>query len=184
MRKLDNMSRSAAKYRQFALMIKQNTLARASPRIFQPVSTNILILHGPNLNLLGEREPQVYGSTTLDAINEKLVARANAAGVALNVCQSNVEGELVSRVQQARLDGVNFIIVNPAAFTHTSVALRDALSAVRIPFIEVHLSNVYRREEFRRHSYMTDLAVGVISGLGAQGYELALDYALQHSAGG
>lgn len=149
-----------------------------------PAPVNILVLHGPNLNLLGEREPEQYGSTTLDTINKKLAERAAAAGVALSVYQTNIEGELVNRIQQARHDAVDFIIINPAAFTHTSVALRDALAAVRIPFIEVHLSNVYRREEFRRHSYVTDLAAGVISGLGAKGYELALDYALQHSAGG
>jgi len=149
-----------------------------------PAPANILVLHGPNLNLLGEREPEQYGSTTLDAINKKLAKRAAAAGVALTVYQTNIEGDLVSRIQQARNEAVDFIIINPAAFTHTSVALRDALAAVRIPFIEVHLSNVYRREEFRRHSYVTDLAAGVISGLGAQGYDLALDYALQHSAGG
>ena len=149
-----------------------------------PAPANILVLHGPNLNLLGEREPEQYGLTTLDAINKKLAERAAAAGVALTVYQTNIEGDLVSRIQQARNEAVDFIIINPAAFTHTSVALRDALAAVRIPFIEVHLSNVYRREEFRRHSYVTDLAAGVISGLGAKGYELALDYALQHSAGG
>ena len=149
-----------------------------------PAPANILVLHGPNLNLLGEREPGQYGLTTLDAINKKLAERAAAAGVALTVYQTNIEGDLVSRIQQARNEAVDFIIINPAAFTHTSVALRDALAAVRIPFIEVHLSNVYRREEFRRHSYVTDLAAGVISGLGAKGYELALDYALQHSAGG
>jgi len=149
-----------------------------------PAPANILVLHGPNLNLLGEREPEQYGSTTLDAINKMLARRAAAAGVALTVYQTNIEGDLVSRIQQARNEAVDFIIINPAAFTHTSVALRDALAAVRIPFIEVHLSNVYRREEFRRHSYVTDLAAGVISGLGAKGYELALDYALQHSAGG
>ena len=149
-----------------------------------PAPANILVLHGPNLNLLGEREPEQYGSTTLDTINKKLATRAAAAGVALTVYQTNIEGELVNRIQQARNEAVDFIIINPAAFTHTSVALRDALAAVRIPFIEVHVSNVYRREEFRGHSYVTDLATGVISGLGAKGYELALDYALQHSAGG
>jgi len=149
-----------------------------------PAPANILVLHGPNLNLLGEREPEQYGSTTLDTINKTLAKRAAAAGVALTLYQTNIEGELVNRVQQARHEAVDFIIINPAAYTHTSVALRDALAAVRIPFVEVHLSNVYGREEFRRHSYVTDLAAGVISGLGAKGYELALDYALQHSAGG
>ena len=149
-----------------------------------PAFKNILVLHGPNLNLLGEREPQHYGSTTLEAINQRLKDRATEAGVLLTAWQSNVEGELVGRIQQAQRDAVDFIVINPAAFTHTSVAIRDALAAVRIPFIEVHLSNVFRREEFRRHSYFSDLAAGVISGLGAKGYELALEYALQQSPGG
>ena len=149
-----------------------------------PTFKNILVVHGPNLNLLGMREPDHYGSTTLDAINERLTQRAQAAGARLTTYQSNVEGELVNRIQQAHGEGVDFIIANPAAYTHTSIALRDALAAVRIPFIEVHLSNVFAREEFRHHSYFTDLAVGMISGLGAKGYELALDYALQSSPGG
>jgi 3-dehydroquinate dehydratase II len=149
-----------------------------------PAFKRILVLHGPNLNLLGEREPQHYGATSLDAINQRLQARAAQAGVTLTVGQSNDESELVGRIQQAHPDAIDFIIINPAAFTHTSVALRDALAAVQIPFIEVHLSNVFRREEFRRHSYFTDLAAGVISGLGAKGYELALEYALQQSPGG
>src|SRR5258706_10859993 len=148
---------------------------------YMPAFKRILVLHGPNLNLLGEREPQHYGATSLDAINQRLQARAAQAGVTLTVAQSNDESELVGRIQQAQRDTVDFIIINPAAFTHTSVALRDALAPVRIPFIEVHLSNVFRREEFRRHSYFTDLAAGVISGLGAKGYELALEYALQQS---
>jgi 3-dehydroquinate dehydratase II len=145
---------------------------------------NFLVLHGPNLNLLGEREPQHYGSATLDTINCGLADRAVQAGVQLCVFQSNVEGELVDRIQQARRDSVDFIIINPAAYTHTSVAIRDALAAVRIPFIEVHLSNVFAREAFRRRSYFADLAVGTISGMGGKGYELALDYALQQSPGG
>ena len=140
---------------------------------------NILVLHGPNLNLLGTREPEHYGRDTLADIDARLKKRAKAAGASLSTFQSNAEVELVERVQQARLDGVDFILINPAAFTHTSVALRDALSAVGIPFIEVHLSNVFARESFRHHSYFSDVAVGVISGLGALGYELALDYALQ-----
>lgn len=144
---------------------------------------NILVMHGPNLNLLGTREPTHYGSATLAAINQKLTDRARAAGVALEAYQSNIEGELVDRIQQAQRDGVDFIIINPAAFTHTSIAMRDALAAVSIPFIEVHLSNVFAREKFRHHSYFTDLAVGIVSGLGGKGYELALDYALQHSTG-
>jgi len=139
----------------------------------------ILVLHGPNLNLLGAREPSVYGTVTLDAINAALSERASSAGAVLSAFQSNVEGELVTRIQQAGRDGTEFIIINPAAYTHTSVAIRDALAAVKIPFIEVHLSNVFTREPFRHHSYLTDLAVGMICGLGARGYELALDYALQ-----
>ncbi|MDB5812023.1 MAG: aroQ [Betaproteobacteria bacterium] len=148
-----------------------------------PKAKNILVLHGPNLNLLGQREPLHYGSETLQSINQKLQDGASQAGVSLAVFQSNEEGELVNRIQQAGREQVDFIIINPAAFTHTSVAIRDALAAVRIAFIEMHLSNVFRREEFRRHSYFSDLAVGVISGLGGKGYELALEYALQASAG-
>jgi len=138
----------------------------------------ILVLHGPNLNLLGTREPEVYGCTTLDEINSKLTQQAEKNGASLSVLQSNAESVLVERVQAARLDGTEFIIINPAAFTHTSVALRDALAAVGIPFVEVHLSNVFAREAFRKESFFSDLAVGVISGLGASGYELALQYAL------
>lgn len=145
----------------------------------------ILVLNGPNLNLLGTREPQHYGLDTLEAINQRLTQQAGAAGVAIQFFQSNAEHELVSRVQKAMQDKVAFILINPAAFTHTSVALRDALAASGIPFIEVHLSNVHAREAFRQHSYFSDLARGVISGLGAQGYELALAAALYqlHSQG-
>jgi len=142
---------------------------------------NVLVIHGPNLNLLGTREPDVYGRITLDEINTKLAAQAQANGAKLATFQSNTEGTLVDRIQQARTDGSDFIIINPAAFTHTSVAIRDALSAVSIPFVEVHLSNVFAREAFRKESYFSDIAVGVISGLGATGYELALQFALQHS---
>lgn len=138
----------------------------------------ILVLHGPNLNLLGEREPEVYGTTTLDAINQRLEAAAREGGHHLLHMQSNAEYELVERVQEARHEGVNFILINPAAFTHTSVALRDALAAVAIPFIEIHLSNVHAREAFRRQSYFSDLARGVICGLGPKGYELGLQAAL------
>lgn len=141
---------------------------------------SILVLHGPNLNLLGSREPDVYGTITLDEINNRLQKLAQAAGTKLACFQSNAEAALVDRVQQARQDGTNFIIINPAAYTHTSVALRDALAAVAIPFIEIHLTNVFAREAFRKESYFSDIAVGVISGLGATGYELALQYALQH----
>ena len=148
-----------------------------------PTPTSILVVHGPNLNMLGTREPAHYGSVTLAAINQRLADRARAAGIRLISYQSNIEGELVDRIQQAQRDAVDFIIINPAAFTHTSIALRDALAAVAIPFVEVHLSNVFARESFRHHSYFSDLAVGVISGLGGKGYDLALDYALQHSLG-
>ena len=144
----------------------------------------LLVLHGPNLNMLGNREPQHYASATLDSINQRLADRARQAGVKFAHYQSNVEGELVNRIQQAQREGVDFIIINPAAFTHTSIAMRDALAAVKIPFIEVHLSNVFAREKFRHRSYFTDLAVGIISGLGGRGYELALEYALQHELGG
>jgi 3-dehydroquinate dehydratase-2 len=139
---------------------------------------NILVLHGPNLNLLGSREPAVYGHVTLNEINERLMALAGKSGANLFCFQSNAEVELVERVQQAHADGIQFIIINPAAFTHTSVALRDALAAVGIPFIEVHLSNVFAREAFRKESFFSDLAVGVISGLGAAGYEFAVQFAL------
>jgi 3-dehydroquinate dehydratase-2 len=139
---------------------------------------NILVLHGPNLNLLGSREPVVYGHVTLNEINERLKALAGKSGANMFCFQSNAEAELVERVQQAHTDGTQFIIINPAAFTHTSVALRDALAAVAIPFIEVHLSNVFAREAFRKESFFSDLAVGVISGLGAAGYEFAVQFAL------
>ena len=141
---------------------------------------NILVLHGPNLNLLGSREPDVYGHVTLDEINERLMILAGKNGANLLCFQSNAEAALVERVQQARTDGTQFIVINPAAFTHTSVALRDALAAVAIPFIEVHLSNVFAREAFRKESFFSDLAVGVISGLGATGYEYAVQYALHN----
>lgn len=140
---------------------------------------HILVLHGPNLNLLGIREPEHYGGDTLEDINKRLAKRAKAAGATFDCFQSNIEGELINRVQAAR-GMTDFILINPAGFTHTSVALRDALAAVAIPFVEVHLSNIFARETFRHHSFFSDLAVGVISGLGAQGYELALDYALAH----
>lgn len=140
----------------------------------------LLVLHGPNLNLLGMREPGHYGHDTLAQIDGRLQAMAKAAGAKLACFQSNSEGELVDRVQQAKSDAVDFIVINPAAYTHTSVALRDALAAVAIPFVEVHLSNVFAREAFRHHSYFSELAVGIISGLGAKGYELALEFALQY----
>ncbi|MDO8907148.1 MAG: type II 3-dehydroquinate dehydratase [Pseudohongiella sp.] len=138
----------------------------------------ILVLHGPNLNLLGTREPQVYGTETLDDINRRLSSTCVDAGHHLLHLQSNAEYELIDRIHDARLEGINFIVFNPGAFTHTSVALRDALLAVDIPFIEVHLSNVYKREAFRHHSYFSDIAAGTITGLGSQGYDLALQAAL------
>ena len=140
---------------------------------------SILVLHGPNLNLLGLREPEHYGNLTLDAINQMLTDQAKLANVALETYQSNSEADLVSKIQTFATNKCDFIIINPAAFTHTSVAMRDALSAIKVPFIEVHLSNVYAREAFRHHSYFTDIAVGVISGLGGHGYKMALDYAIE-----
>ncbi len=142
---------------------------------------NVLVLHGPNLNLLGTREPAVYGSATLAEIDRELTQIAQEAGSTLQSLQSNHEGVLIDRVQAARTDGTEFIVINPGAFTHTSVALRDAFAAVAIPFVEVHLSNIHRREPFRHHSYFSDLAEGVIVGLGAQGYSLALRFALSRA---
>ena len=140
----------------------------------------LLVINGPNLNLLGARERQHYGKDTLSAIIGRLTRRAAQAGVNLTAFQSNSEAKLVDRIQRAREERIAFIIINPAAYTHTSVAMRDALAAVGIPFVEVHLSNVFALEAFRRESYFTDIAVGIISGLGAKGYELALEYALHH----
>lgn len=137
----------------------------------------ILILNGPNLNLLGAREPEIYGSDTLDELMDGLGRRAVELGCVIETAQSNAEGALIDRIQQAGREGVDFILFNPGAYTHTSIALRDALLGVAVPFIEVHLSNVFAREEFRQASYLSDIAVGVISGLGAQGYELALEAA-------
>lgn len=142
----------------------------------------ILVLNGPNLNLLGRREPGIYGADTLDSIQARLLFQATSAGHSLDTFQSNSEAALIERIHAAFTDGTTFILFNPAAFTHTSVALRDALLAVKVPFIEVHLSNVHAREAFRHHSYFSDIAVGVICGLGAQGYELALDAALRRLA--
>jgi 3-dehydroquinate dehydratase II len=139
---------------------------------------HVLVLHGPNLNLLGTREPGTYGSTTLEQINADLTKMAADAGATLQTFQSNHEGALIDRVHAARLDGTQFVVINPAALTHTSVGLRDALAGVALPFVEVHLSNVHKREPFRHHSYFSDLAEGVICGLGAAGYRHALDYAL------
>lgn len=139
----------------------------------------ILVLHGPNLNLLGTREPEVYGTTTLDDINRQLTVICKEAGHHLQFLQSNAEYELVERIHDSAKDGVDFIVINPGAFTHTSIALRDAFLGVGIPFVEVHLSNVFSRESFRHTSYLSDIAVGVISGFGAQSYRLALDVAFE-----
>ncbi len=139
---------------------------------------SILVLHGPNLNLLGEREPQHYGKQTLEDIDQALKTIASVKSIKLETMQSNSEGDLVNKIQSLHNDKVDFLIINPAAYTHTSVAMRDALSAVKVPFIEVHLSNVYAREPFRHHSYFSDIAVAVISGLGADGYIAALNFAI------
>jgi 3-dehydroquinate dehydratase-2 len=143
--------------------------------------SKILVLHGPNLNMLGIREPEIYGKESLGRINGRLTATAKKEGIALEVFQSNQEGALIERVQAAQKQEISWIIVNPGGLTHTSVALRDAFAAVEIPFIEVHLSNIYSREPFRRHSYFSDLAVGTICGLGSRGYDLALQFAMRPS---
>lgn len=161
-------------------MKKQNAASGKKPDpASSPKPARVLVLHGPNLNLLGTREPEHYGSVTLADINRDLALRAETAGVDLEAFQSNHEGALIERVHAARDQGVGFIIINPAGYTHTSVALRDALAGVAIPFVEVHLSNVHARETFRHHSYFSDLAVGVISGLGSDGYRLALEFVLK-----
>lgn len=159
-------------------MPKSSSTRKGGKTVALPKS--ILVLHGPNLNLLGTREPQHYGHATLEDINQTLKTRGEQCGVIVEAFQSNHEGALIDRVQRAALDGVDFILINPAGYTHTSVALRDALAAVSIPFVEVHLSNVHAREPFRQHSYFSGLAIGVIAGLGAQGYEFALEFALKH----
>ncbi len=143
---------------------------------------SILVLHGPNLNLLGQREPEHYGKLTLADINQNLSEIAKTAGLALESFQSNSEAEIVSKIQSLAVNKIDFVIINPAAFTHTSIAIRDAISAVKVPFIEVHLSNVFAREAFRHHSYFSDIAVGIISGLGAEGYNAALRFAINQLA--
>lgn len=149
-------------------------------RVENKAMPTILVLNGPNLNLLGTREPEHYGTSRLTDINQSLAERAKELNCSIDTFQTNHEGELVDRIHQASTDKVDFIIINPAAFTHSSVAVRDAISGVGIPFIELHLSNVHAREAFRQHSYFSDLAVGVISGLGPQGYDLALQAAVQY----
>jgi|SRR2546425_6098152 len=143
------------------------------------MAKNLLLLNGPNLNLLGTREPEVYGSTTLADIEQAAAAQAAAAGANLVSFQSNHEGALIDRIHAAKAQGIDMIVINPGGLTHTSVALRDALTAVAIPFVEVHLSNIHRREQFRQHSFLSEIAIGVICGLGAEGYRLAIDFALK-----
>lgn len=145
------------------------------------MAKNLLLLNGPNLNLLGTREPGTYGASTLADIEQAAQAQAKAAGAQLACYQSNHEGALIDRIHAARTEGVDFIVINPGGYTHTSVALRDALAGVAIPFIEVHISNIYRREEFRHHSYLSAIAQGTICGLGIEGYRLAIDFALKSS---
>jgi 3-dehydroquinate dehydratase-2 len=157
--------------------------AAKMPKTKITAQASVLVLHGPNLNLLGTREPEVYGRESLEFIDERLRRAGRAAGIEVQCFQTNHEGALVERVQAARGEGVGFIVVNPAAYTHTSVALRDALAAVAIPFIEVHLSNVHARERFRRRSFLADIAVGTICGLGSHGYDSALAYALRSLGG-
>lgn len=166
--------------------MQPTTRRKASKPAVQPKSLEegatarrILVLHGPNLNLLGTREPDIYGHVTLADIDARLKILALEEGVVIECFQSNHEGELVTRIQNARREQIDFILINPAAYTHTSVAIRDALSAVSIPFVEIHLSNVHAREAFRHHSYLSDIAAGVICGLGDYGYEAALAYALR-----
>lgn len=146
-------------------------------------SKSVLVLHGPNLNLLGTREPHLYGRDSLAIINRRLEAAGKAAGVAVACFQSNHEGALVDRIQQAKPDGVGFIVLNPASYSYSSVAMRDALTAVQIPFIEVHLSNIHAREPWRAHTHFTAVAVGSVLGLGSQGYDLALQFAIRHLKG-
>ena len=149
-------------------------------RIAMKMSKKVLILNGPNLNLLGTREPHIYGAETLSDIEAQLTAQAKALGVSVVFLQSNSEGVLIDKIHAARSDGVDFVIINPGGLTHTSVALRDAFLGVDLPFVEVHISNVHKREPFRRHSYLSDIAVGVIAGLGTAGYGYALDFAVKY----
>lgn len=161
----------------------QNAATAKKAKAGNKLAARVLVLHGPNLNLLGSREPGVYGHTTLADINAALKAQGQAAGVAVDCFQSNHEGDLIDRVQAAPAENIDFIVINPAGYTHTSVALRDALAAVDIPFIEVHLSNIHAREPFRHHSYFSAIAEGVICGLGPDGYRLALDTAILRLSG-
>jgi 3-dehydroquinate dehydratase-2 len=139
---------------------------------------DVLVINGPNLNTLGTREPEVYGTTTLPEIEAALIAQGAAAGLSVDTFQSNHEGAIIDRLHEARADSTRFVIINPGALTHTSVALRDAFAAIAVPFLEVHISNIHAREDFRKHSYLSDLAVGVLVGLGTHGYHLAMDYVI------
>ncbi|MBY0341793.1 MAG: type II 3-dehydroquinate dehydratase [Rhodocyclaceae bacterium] len=161
----------------------QNAASAKKAKAGNRLAARVLVLHGPNLNLLGSREPEVYGHVTLADINAALKVQGQAAGIAVDCFQSNHEGDLIDRVQAAPAENVAFIVINPAGYTHTSVALRDALAAVDIPFIEVHLSNIHAREPFRQHSYFSAIAEGVICGLGPDGYRLALDTAILRLSG-
>lgn len=143
------------------------------------MAISLLMVNGPNLNLLGTREPEVYGSTTLAEIEQLASVQAQASGATLHCFQSNHEGELIDRIHAAKKKGIQAIIINPGALTHTSVALRDALAGVAIPFVEIHISNIYRRESFRHHSYLSDIAAGVICGLGTDGYRIAIEFAVK-----
>lgn len=155
-------------------------LIATTTKIAKPMKPEILLINGPNLNLLGSREPDVYGKTTLADIEAAAQQQALAQGKHLTCFQSNHEGQLLDRIHSAKQENIRFIVINPGAFTHTSVALRDALAGVAIPFIEVHISNIYQRESFRHHSYLSDIAKGVICGLGVDGYRLAIDFALKN----
>ena len=157
--------------------MKRSTRSKSSETA-PPPAARILVLHGPNLNLLGTREPEIYGHTTLADVHQAMEARGHAEGLVVESFQSNHEGQLIDRVQAATAEDVRFIIINPAGYTHTSVALRDALAAVAIPYVEVHLSNIHAREPFRHHSYFSDRATGVVCGLGAYGYMAALEFVL------
>lgn len=143
---------------------------------------DVLVINGPNLNTLGTREPEVYGYTTLPEIEAALIAQGAAAGLSVDTFQSNHEGAIIDRLHEAREDGTRFVIINPGAFTHTSIALRDALAAISLPFVELHISNIHAREEFRKHSYLSELATGVLFGFGTQGYHLAMDFVIQQLA--
>jgi 3-dehydroquinate dehydratase-2 len=143
------------------------------------MAKKLLLLNGPNLNLLGSREPEVYGATTLAEIEQAAIAQAQAAGAELACLQSNHEGDLIDRIQAAKAEGVDAIVINPGGLTHTSVALRDALAGVAIPFVEVHISNIYKRESFRHHSYLSELAAGVVCGLGPDGYRISIEFAIK-----